>query len=88
MSFGLQYLDADTGSKFGSRLTPHNAPLDPTVTVRAGLAQVAQCASVGPYRPEALRDHDEFKQYHQDTDAASIEPTKPEDHSDSFRTAP
>jgi uncharacterized protein (DUF2235 family) len=67
---------------------PHNAPLDPTVTVRAGLAQVTQCASVGPYRPEALRDHDEFKRYQQDTDAASIEPTKPEDHSDSFRTAP
>lgn len=40
----------------------HNAPVDPTVKTRAGLPVVAQCAAVGPYRPEALRKHDDFKQ--------------------------
>jgi uncharacterized protein (DUF2235 family) len=55
------------------REVTHNAPLDPTVAVRAGLPQVAQCANVGPYRPEALRDHDEFKRYQPNTGVASIE---------------
>jgi uncharacterized protein (DUF2235 family) len=40
------------------------APVDPTVKTRAGLAKVTQCACVGPYRPEALRNHDDFKQYY------------------------
>ena len=38
------------------------ARVDPTVTTRAGLPAVVQCASVGPYRPEALRNHNDFKQ--------------------------
>ncbi|MGY3361901.1 hypothetical protein ACVWZK_008564 [Bradyrhizobium sp. GM0.4] len=42
----------------------HDAPLDPTVKTRAGLLKVIQCANVGPYRPEALRNHDDFKQYY------------------------
>jgi hypothetical protein len=40
----------------------HDAPVDPTVKTRAGLPAVAQCAAVGPYRPEALCRHDDFKQ--------------------------
>jgi uncharacterized protein (DUF2235 family) len=40
----------------------HDAPVDPTVTTRAGFPEVTQCAAVGPYRPDALRKHDDFKQ--------------------------
>lgn len=39
----------------------HDAPVDPTVAARAGLASVTQCAAIGAYRPEALRKHDDFK---------------------------
>lgn len=54
------------------REVTHDAPLDPTVVVRAGLAQVAQCATVGPYRPAALHDHDVFfKPHPQDPGAES-----------------
>lgn len=38
----------------------HDAPVDPTVESRAGLPKVTQCANVGPYRPDALREHDDF----------------------------
>jgi hypothetical protein len=41
-------------------ITP-DAPLHPTVRTRFGLPEVAQCAGVGPYRPEALRYHHDFK---------------------------
>jgi uncharacterized protein (DUF2235 family) len=43
----------------------HDAPLDPTVLIRADLSAVTQCSKVGPYRPDALQNHDEFKPYHQ-----------------------
>jgi hypothetical protein len=39
----------------------HDAPVDPTVKTRADLPSVTQCATVGPYRPDALRNHDDFK---------------------------
>jgi uncharacterized protein (DUF2235 family) len=39
----------------------HDAPVDPTVKTRAGLTSVTQCSAAGPYRPEALRRHDDFK---------------------------
>jgi hypothetical protein len=39
----------------------HDAPVHPTVRARFEPAEVTQCASVGPYRPEALRKHDDFK---------------------------
>ena len=42
----------------------HEAPVDPTVKTRAALPKVTQCAGVGPYRPEALRSHDDFKNYY------------------------
>ena len=43
------------------REVTHDAPVDPTVAVRAGLASVTQCAAIGAYRPEALRKRDDFK---------------------------
>jgi uncharacterized protein (DUF2235 family) len=43
------------------RQVTHDAPVHPTVAGRFALAEVMLCASVGPYRPEALRQHDRFK---------------------------
>jgi hypothetical protein len=40
----------------------HDAPVHPTVQTRFALTEVTQCASIGSYRPEALRRHDNFKQ--------------------------
>jgi uncharacterized protein (DUF2235 family) len=42
------------------RKIDHNARLHPTVKERAALAEVLQCADVGPYRPAALREHDDL----------------------------
>jgi len=39
----------------------HDAPVHPTVKTRAELSEVTQCAAIGPYRPEALRNHDDFR---------------------------
>ena len=49
----------------------HQAPVDPTVKTRAALDKVTQCAGTGPYRPEALRNHDDFKHYYQPAVEAS-----------------
>jgi uncharacterized protein (DUF2235 family) len=40
----------------------HDAPVHPTVWTRFDLSEVTQCANIGPYRPDALRSHDDFKQ--------------------------
>lgn len=41
------------------------APVHPSVTERFKLDNVVQCAAgLGPYRPEALRNHSEFKSYY------------------------
>jgi uncharacterized protein (DUF2235 family) len=48
----------------------HDAPVDPTVTARFALPGVTQCANVGPYRPEALRNHDNFKHFYPGGQAA------------------
>lgn len=37
------------------------AIIDPTVEVRAALAEVTQCAGKGAYRPDALHDHVKFR---------------------------
>jgi hypothetical protein len=42
----------------------HDAPVHPSVRERFKLVSVVQCAGHGPYRPEALRQHDEFKTYY------------------------
>lgn len=47
-----------------TRKIKHDAPVHPTVDARFALPQVVQCARVGAYRPEALRDHDKFKAYY------------------------
>lgn len=47
------------------------AKVDPTVTTRAGLSAVVQCAEIGPYRPAALKNHNEFKQLYVPPVAAS-----------------
>jgi Uncharacterized alpha/beta hydrolase domain (DUF2235) len=39
----------------------HDAPVHPTVKTRAELSELTQCAAIGPYRPEALRNHDDFR---------------------------
>jgi uncharacterized protein (DUF2235 family) len=49
----------------------HEAPIDPTVKMRAALDKVPQCAGTGPYRPEALRNHDDFKQYYKPAEGAA-----------------
>jgi hypothetical protein len=60
MSIGLFH--AETHWETTVRVIDPGAIVDPTVTTRAGLTAVVQCASVGPYRPEALRNHNDFKQ--------------------------
>lgn len=50
------------------RKADHNAPVHPSVRERFELTSVVQCAGSGPYRPEALRHHDEFKGYYSPTD--------------------
>jgi hypothetical protein len=52
---------------------PPDAPIDPTVKTRAALTQVTQCASAGPYRPEALRGHDDFKHLFPQTEASPLD---------------
>jgi uncharacterized protein (DUF2235 family) len=46
------------------RTITHDAPVHPSVRERFKLVNVVQCAGHGPYRPEALRQHDEFKTYY------------------------
>ncbi|MGM4922582.1 DUF2235 domain-containing protein [Tardiphaga sp. 804_B3_N1_9] len=40
------------------------AKVHPTVQQRFDLPLVVQCAKVGPYRPDALEDHEQFHQYY------------------------
>lgn len=43
------------------RKVPDGAPVHPTVRKRFGMAEVTQCAGRGPYRPEALTSHGDFR---------------------------
>jgi uncharacterized protein (DUF2235 family) len=58
------------------RSIPHGAKIHPTVKDRFALEKVIDCAAdtVGPYRPEALREHDEFKQFYPDPPPANAPP--------------
>jgi hypothetical protein len=67
----LQRLVAGQTWETKVRVIDPEARVDPTVTTRAGLPAVVQCASVGPYRPEALRNHNDFKQLYQPTPGLS-----------------
>jgi hypothetical protein len=46
-----------------TRAVLHDANVHDTVAERFALAEVIDCAKVGKYRPEALREHDKFKQF-------------------------
>lgn len=46
------------------RKIPHDARVHKSVRDRYKLVSVVQCAGHGPYRPEAMRNHDEFKTYY------------------------
>jgi uncharacterized protein (DUF2235 family) len=46
------------------RVVLHDANVHDTVTERFALEEVIDCAKVGKYRPEALREHDKFKQFY------------------------
>jgi uncharacterized protein (DUF2235 family) len=54
----------------------HQAKIHRTVKERFALETVIDCASdkVGNYRPEALREHDDFKQFYPDPPAADAPP--------------
>ena len=43
------------------RTIPHDAVVHESVRERFKLGSVVQCAGHGTYRPESLRQHDEFK---------------------------
>ena len=47
-----------------TRAVLHDANVHDTVTERFALEEVIDCAKVGKYRPEALREHDKFKQFY------------------------
>jgi Uncharacterized alpha/beta hydrolase domain (DUF2235) len=46
------------------RTITHDGPVHPTVRERFVLDHVVQCEGSGPYRPEALKSHDDFKGYY------------------------
>src|SRR4029078_12431474 len=52
------------------------ARIHPTVKKRFALATIVDCASdkVGSYRPEALREHNDYKQFYPDSPAADAPP--------------
>jgi hypothetical protein len=47
-----------------TRAVLHDANIHDTVTERFALKEVVDCAKVGEYRPEALREHDKFKKFY------------------------
>jgi uncharacterized protein (DUF2235 family) len=46
------------------RTITHDGPVHPTVRERFALGHVMQCEGSGPYRPEALKSHDDFNGYY------------------------
>ena len=67
----LQRLVAGQNWETKVRAIDPEARVDPTVTARAALPAVVQCASVGPYRPDAPRNHNDFEQLYPLIAAAS-----------------
>ncbi|QND70220.1 T6SS phospholipase effector Tle1-like catalytic domain-containing protein [Tardiphaga robiniae] len=72
----LRGLLANANYEIIKRSIPHAAKVHPTVKERFALGTVIDCASdeVGNYRPEALREHDEFKQFYPDPPPADAPP--------------
>lgn len=60
----LQGIVAGRNWEVELRNITHNAPVHPTVVARFNLPAVLQCARVGPYRPDALANHDDFKRFY------------------------
>jgi uncharacterized protein (DUF2235 family) len=60
----LQRYIAKMNWQVETREIRHNAPVHPSVNTRFALPEVIQCAKVGAYRPEALRFHDNFKNFY------------------------
>lgn len=71
----LQRIIAGKNWEVEIREITHNAPVHPTVRTRFDLPEVAQCAHVGAYRPDALAHHDEFKRYYTPASASPAEAT-------------
>ncbi len=61
----LRLLKSRLGWKIKIREINPEAPVHPTVEERFQLTQVPQCAGSGPYRPEALRNHEKFRAYYE-----------------------
>jgi uncharacterized protein (DUF2235 family) len=59
----LPYIGSLTYSVKIREIKP-DARVHPTVVERFALKSVTKCAGSGPYRPEALAQHDEFKAYY------------------------
>ncbi|MBB3148576.1 uncharacterized protein (DUF2235 family) [Phyllobacterium trifolii] len=62
----LRSWTAGLGWKVKPRMIKPEAILHPTVLERFAMGEVQQCAGYGPYRPEALRRHEQVKQYFPD----------------------
>ena len=57
------------------RTIPHDAPTHPTVSNRFKLKYVLQAAGSGPYRPNSLNTHDDFKSYYLPPAQGTVVPT-------------
>jgi hypothetical protein len=72
----LRYLLADANYEIIKRSILPQAKIHPTVKERFALETIIDCANdkVGNYRPEALREHNDFKQFYPDAPAADAPP--------------
>lgn len=72
----LQGLLANANYEIIKRSILPQATIHPTVKERFALETIIDCASdkVGDYRPEALREHNDFKQFYPDPPAADAPP--------------
>ncbi|KAF2991387.1 hypothetical protein MJC1_01375 [Methylocystis sp. MJC1] len=60
----LRWLTRSVNWKEEVRDIRHNAPVHDTVKERFKFPSVAQCASFGSYRPNALANQDEFEDFY------------------------
>jgi hypothetical protein len=76
LPYVLRWLLANANYEIIKRSILPAAKIHPTVKERFALETVIDCASdkVGNYRPEALREHDEFKQFYPDPPPADAPP--------------
>jgi uncharacterized protein (DUF2235 family) len=86
----LQALFANTNYEIIKRSILPTARIHPTVKERFALKSVIDCASdnLGEYRPEALREHNDFKQYYPDPPAMDSPPAGRGEEVESGRLPP